>query len=90
MTAIEKITMLDSTWVTDRGTSYWWNTKNPPARAAMKPDRAKAEIFARIGLTPNDCAARWLSRVATRTRPLRELRSDRTDPTTRTNARSNV
>ncbi len=30
----------------------WWWTKITPAMAAMNPEKAKAEIIVRVGLTP--------------------------------------
>ena len=61
----------------------WCSTSRPPANDAKNPESANASSFTRVGLRRNACAARSLSRVATRSRTFR----DRCSPRTASNAR---
>ena len=75
ITAVEKTVRLST------GSKVFWpslwsrRTCRPPATPAMTPESRKPESFTLMVGTAAASAARWLSRVATTTLPLRALRT---------------
>ena len=63
-----------------------WCTYSEPATAARNPENANAANCVRVAFTPYARAARSFSRMAMRTRPVRDRRS----PTTMTSARAST